>query len=135
MILDWERRAEKDWQAILWRELIQSAPGLHPPALAAGIPRRSCARLRRRCRNAFRVVWHLNPAAVLRPVFSRNWHRRIEVHFFAMRPTPEWWSDIRSEREEMRARRKAPATAQLDLQFERGNPLLASFGKTRTRIS
>ena len=56
--------------------------------------------------------------------------QQIEIHFFALRPTPEWWGDIRSEREEMRARRKAPATAQLDLQFESGNPLLASLGKT-----
>jgi exodeoxyribonuclease V gamma subunit len=34
MILRWERRAEKEWQAILWRELVESAPGLHPPALS-----------------------------------------------------------------------------------------------------
>ncbi|MEO5717387.1 MAG: exodeoxyribonuclease V subunit gamma, partial [Chthoniobacterales bacterium] len=34
LILDWERGDEKHWQAVLWRELARSAPGLHPPALA-----------------------------------------------------------------------------------------------------
>ncbi len=46
-----------------------------------------------------------------------------------MRPTPEWWGDARSKREVVRARRRAPESAQLDLQFSRINPLLASLGK------
>ena len=128
MILRWERRAEKEWQAILWRKLIESAPGLHPPALSRefrALLREGAAPLPER------VAWF--GISTLPPFyvgFLEELAKRVEVHFFAMRPTPEWWNDIRSEREEMRARRKAPATAQLDLQFERGNPLLASLGKT-----
>ena len=61
--------------------------------------------------------------------FFQELARATELHLFVMRPTPEWWGDIRSEREETRARRKASAAEQLDLQFTRGNPLLASSGK------
>jgi exodeoxyribonuclease V gamma subunit len=62
--------------------------------------------------------------------FLEELAQRTELHLFTMRPTPEWWGDIRSKREEARVRRQSPASAQLDLQlFERGNPLLASLGK------
>jgi exodeoxyribonuclease V gamma subunit len=127
MVLDWERGTEKHWQAILWRELIRSAPGLHPPALAdefSAVLRRGTAPLPERV-----SVFGMSTLPPFYTQFFQELAQVIEVHFFVMRPTPEWWSDIRSEREELRARRKAPATAQLDLQFARGNPLLASFGK------
>ncbi len=128
MILDWERGgSEKDWQAILWRELVRSAPGLHPPALAEEFTaalRRGTAPLLERV-----SVFGISTLPPFYTQFFQELAQAIEVHLFVMRPTPEWWSDIRSEREELRARRKAPATAQLDLQFARGNPLLASFGK------
>ncbi len=127
MVLDWERATEKHWQAILWRDLIRSAPGLHPPALAeefSAALRRGAAPLPERV-----SVFGISTLPPFYIQFFQELAQVVEVHFFVMRPTPEWWSDIRSEREELRARRKAPTTAQLDLQFERGNPLLASFGK------
>ena len=127
MILDWEGGAEKDWQAILWRELTRSAPGLHPPALAQEFTaalRRGAALLPERV--SFFGISTLPPFYTQ---FLQELAQVIEVHLFVMRPTPEWWSDIRSEREELHARRKTSTTLQLDLQFARGNPLLASFGK------
>lgn len=127
MILGWERGSENDWQAILWRELVRSAPGLHPPALAEEFKAalgRGAAPLPERV--SLFGVSTLPPFYIQ---FLQELARATEVHLFVMRPTPEWWGDIRSEREELRARRRAAATAQLDLQFERGNPLLASFGK------
>jgi exodeoxyribonuclease V gamma subunit len=127
MILGWERESEDDWQAILWRELVRSAPGLHPPALAEEFTAalgRGATPLPERV-----SLFGISTLPSFYIQFLQDLARATEVHLFVMRPTPEWWSDIRSEREELRARRKAPATAQLDLQFERGNPLLASFGK------
>jgi exodeoxyribonuclease V gamma subunit len=127
LILDWERGHEDHWQAILWREIKRSAPGLHPPALAgefsaalakgtAGLPERV----------SFFSVSTLPEFYVQ---FLQDISRHTDVHLFVMQPTPQWWSDIRSAREEARARKKAPPSAQLHLQFERGNPLLASMGK------
>ncbi len=133
MILDWERGTEK---ALAGHPLAGADPlraRFASAGTGGGIPRRLAPRRRAIAGTRF-GFWHLDVAAVLHQFFQEL-AQAIEVHFFVMRPTPEWWSDIRSEREEMRARRKAPATAQLDLQFERGNPLLASFGKTRPRIS
>ncbi|MGI8436736.1 MAG: exodeoxyribonuclease V subunit gamma, partial [Chthoniobacterales bacterium] len=126
MILAWEKGEETHWQAVLWREVVRSAPGLHPPALALEFSEslaRSSAPLPERV-SLFGIA--TLPAFYLQ--FLQQLSRAIEVHLFVMRPTPEFWGDIRSLREEVRARRKAPATVQLDLQFERGNPLLASFG-------
>ena len=149
LILDWERGAEEHWQAILWREVTSSAPGLHPPALA----REFSASLSSRAAHTARAVPPAHPIPNNRthshtpglpervsffgistlPAFYLQFLQEIahhtDVHLFLMQPTPEWWSDIRSQREELRARKKAPAAAQLDLQFERGNSLLASMGK------
>lgn len=127
MILDWERGGGKDWQAILWRELSGTAPGLHPPALAEEF----VAALEQRAaplpeRVSFFGISMLPPFYIQ---FLQQLAEATAVHLFIMRPTPEWWSDIRSEREELHARRKASEDLQLDLQFARGNPLLASFGK------
>ncbi|MEP6974310.1 MAG: exodeoxyribonuclease V subunit gamma [Spartobacteria bacterium] len=127
LILDWERGQEKHWQAILWRELVRTAPGLHPPALEQEFIAslgRSTAPLPERV-----SFFGLSTLPTFYLQFLQELAGSTEVHLFVMRATPEWWGDIYSEREETRARRKAPATAQLDLQFARGNPLLASFGK------
>ncbi len=127
MILDWERGKGKDWQALLWRELSRTAPGLHPPALAEEFTAavgQGAAPLPERV-----SVFGISTLPPFYMQFLQELAEAIEVHLFVMRPTPEWWSDIRSEREELHARRKAPTTLQLDLQFARGNPLLASFGK------
>ncbi|MBA2435109.1 MAG: exodeoxyribonuclease V subunit gamma [Chthoniobacterales bacterium] len=128
MILDWERGgSEKDWQAILWRELARSAPGPHPPALAeefSAALRRGAAPLPERV-----SVFGISTLPPFYTQFFQELAQSLELHLFVMRPTPEFWGDIRSEREETRARRKAAPSAQLNLQFARGNPLLASFGK------
>ncbi|HEY3602560.1 MAG TPA: exodeoxyribonuclease V subunit gamma, partial [Chthoniobacterales bacterium] len=34
MILDWEAGKGEEWQPILWRALVEGAPGRHPPTLA-----------------------------------------------------------------------------------------------------
>ena len=46
-----------------------------------------------------------------------------------MEPTPHWWQDIVSAREEGNILKKQPNRAAEDLHLERGNTLLASMGK------
>ncbi|MBA2432961.1 MAG: exodeoxyribonuclease V subunit gamma, partial [Chthoniobacterales bacterium] len=156
LILSWERGAEQHWQAIIWRELTRSAPGLHPPALAREFQAtltRTAQSMSSRTAKTERDLTPLprSPHTKDQPTtphlpervtffsistlpefyvqFLQELSQHTDVHLFLVRPTPEFWSDIRSEREESRARKKAPASAQLHLQFERGNPLLASMGK------
>ena len=127
MIRGWETGAENHWQAILWRELVKTIPGLHPPALAdefRSLLKRGAAPLPERI-----SLFGISTLPPFYVDFLRELAGHTAVHLFVMRPTPDWWEDIRSERAEMRARRKVPETAQLDLKFERGNPLLASLGK------
>ncbi|MGI8431229.1 MAG: exodeoxyribonuclease V subunit gamma, partial [Chthoniobacterales bacterium] len=127
MILEWDRGKGADWQAILWREVVGTAPGLHPPALArefADSLGRDAAPLPARV-----FLFGISTLPVFYLEFFQELARALEVHFFVMRPTAEWFGDIRSECEEIRARRKVRASAQLDLQFTRGNPLFASLGK------
>ena len=79
------QEGESDWQPVLWRELIRSAPGLHPPALAEefiAALRRGAAPLPERVSR----FWHFDAAAVLHCNFSRNSLSAIEVHLFMMRP-------------------------------------------------
>ncbi|MEO5717354.1 MAG: exodeoxyribonuclease V subunit gamma, partial [Chthoniobacterales bacterium] len=127
LILEWERGEEKHWQAVLWRELARSAPGLHPPALVKEFEtalERETAPLSQRV-----SVFGVSTLPPFYIQFFQELARKMEVHLFLMRPTPELWTDSYSERAELKARRKAPTTAQLDLQFARGNPLLSAFGK------
>ena len=133
LILQWERRPATDWQAILWREIAATAPGLHPPAVAEEF---SLALARGNVRLPERVsLFGISSLPPFYLDFIEELARHTDVHLFLMRPTPEWWSDIRSEREELRARRKAPiANAQLEMEFERGNPLLASLGKLGRQV-
>lgn len=127
MIRDWDGGAEQHWQAILWRALTRSAPGLHPPALAKEF---SDLLAKEKVRLPERVSFFgISSLPEFYVQFLDELAEESRIHLLVLRPTPQWWSDIRSEREEIRARRKASESAQLDLQFERGNPLLASLGK------
>ena len=129
MILEWDGGAGTDWQPILWRALAESAPGLHPPALAkefsAAMQCGAAALLPERI-----SVFGVSTMPPFYLQFFQELAQSTEVHLFVMQPTPEWWSDSRSDREVARSRRRASASAQLDLDFApRLNPLLASFGK------
>jgi exodeoxyribonuclease V gamma subunit len=125
MILEWDRNGS-DWQAQLWRAITAGMRGLHPPALgralAAALPAAPTGMLPRRL-SVFGVStlppFHLRLLAELAG--------RIDVHLMILEPTPEWWGDIESEREVRRAKRKNRSAA---MTFDRGNPLLASLGRT-----
>ncbi len=130
MILDWEKnRATADWQVLLWREVIGSARGLHPPALVEEFKRtvdRGTAALPERV-----ALFGISSLPPFYLQFLQECARATDIHLFTMRPTPEYWGDARSPREISRARRRAPESAQLDLQFSAAgaNPLLTSCGK------
>ncbi len=127
MILAWENGEDTHWQAALWREIVRTAAGLHPPALAREFSK-SLGNQRRALPPRV-SLFGISTLPAFYLEFFQDLARAIDVHLFVMRPTPQWWGDIRSEREASRARRKASPTAQLEMRFERGNSLLASSGK------
>ena len=105
MILEWESGKGNDWQPILWRELVRSAPGLHPPALEKEFAialQRGAAPLPERV-----SVFGVSTLPPFYTQFFQDLAQVREVHLFVLRPTAEWFGDIRSEREEIRARIRA----------------------------
>src|SRR5690606_12294791 len=50
----------------------------------------------------------------------------IDVHFFLLNPCRNFWGDISSDKQRLRILQQQPEAAHL---FDRGNPLLASWGR------
>ncbi|NTW37615.1 MAG: exodeoxyribonuclease V subunit gamma, partial [Syntrophobacteraceae bacterium] len=123
MVLRWEEGVDEHWQAALWRDLATYGEGKH----RAAIWRMLMERLK-----SGKVDPKLLPERV--SVFGipalphyhfevlRGLATLIDVHFFVMNPTREYWADIVPER-------RIADASQKDLHFDVGNPLLASMGK------
>jgi exodeoxyribonuclease V gamma subunit len=101
MILDWDAGGGKDWQAVLWRKLQQTAPRQHQAALGM--------QLIEALRQGAPVPERVSIFGVSTlPPFYVSLIGEISahscVHLFVTEPTPHWWGDIQSRREKARAR-------------------------------
>ncbi len=133
MVLAWERGVGTDWQALLWRAIVERYGSRHAAALAT----RVVAALRRGsgpvsglpARLSFFGVSTLPPLYLETIVALAD---RVEVHAFLLSPSRQYWAWIRSQREIIRAvRREEEEGAELEekLHLALGNPLLASLGR------
>jgi exodeoxyribonuclease V gamma subunit len=128
-ILRWDKGADNDWQAVLWRALTEGCADLHRSALlqrfhkrlATGDippgtfpPRISLFGI------SFLPPFHLEFFSIL--------SRYVEVDVYLLNPCGAYWGDLFSEK------RKAALALDLDLPpealeyYETGNPLLSSLG-------
>ena len=124
MILDWQRGGGSgEWQSSLWREIARDK--IHAPMLEEQFRRHAAARADKLPRR-----FSIFGAASLGPFFLgalAEAARHTEAHLFLLTPTPEYWGDSLSEREQARiARKHGPAAV---AHAETGHPLLASLGK------
>jgi exodeoxyribonuclease V gamma subunit len=132
MIRQWDRGEEDHWQALLWRELVQTMESPHLAALQEEFFQRLRGRtpawpdMPRRV-SVFGVSalppFHLKILAALAPA--------MEVNLFLMNPSREYWHDIVSDREITRIteKRKIFGLSEADdLHLEQGHGLLASLG-------
>jgi exodeoxyribonuclease V gamma subunit len=127
---EWEAGRGTGWQAELWRLLTQGTPEGSPLSLqrkfeaAIAADPRALASLPQRV-SVFGVsalpqhYLHLLEAAA----------RVLEVHLFALTPTPEFWADLLTRKEADRLARKADVASFETLHAELGHPLLSSWGK------
>ncbi|HPN97941.1 MAG TPA: exodeoxyribonuclease V subunit gamma [Syntrophorhabdaceae bacterium] len=122
MLMDWEKGNGTGWQPVLWRALIKDCEQNNRTTV---------------WRNFLKSVENGTCDKKLLPericVFGipsmPNYHflviqalsNLIDVHFFLMNPTSEYWGDIVTEKQRIRFSDNA--------HFETGNPLLASMGK------
>jgi exodeoxyribonuclease V gamma subunit len=129
MILEWERGEGEDWQAMLWRELAGRSETAHLPALWSKMKERLDLGESIGLREQRVAIFGISSLPPFYLEVIEAVAREIEVHLFVMQPTPEWWSDIVSPKEERRIRKKHRGASAEALHLERGNPLLACMGR------
>ncbi len=133
MVLAWERGIGTDWQALLWRAIVDRHGSSHAATLAT----RVVAALRRGSGpiSGFPARLSFFGISTLPPLYLETivaLARRVEVHLFLLSPSRQYWAWIRSQREIIRAvRKQEEAGAELEekLHLALGNPLLASLGR------
>ena len=128
---DIERSIDENWQAILWRKIVEDN----------SFPNR--ARLIYNFLKLLRddpATWEKLPPRIsmfgvpsLPPFYLNIFFtlaQLIEVNLFVLNPCREFWDDIASEKEADRAagRLKQPESNPSALHYESGNALLASWG-------
>jgi exodeoxyribonuclease V gamma subunit len=131
---EWENGGDGDWQAILWRKIVQRHGPHHVaararrwlralqtgPAAIGLLPQRLC-------------VFGLStlPPLYLELLAALAVH--AQVHLFLLSPSREYWAWIRSQREVWRRRSRQAHGSGTDLEADareaQGNPLLASLGR------
>ncbi len=129
LILQWDAGEGNDWQPMLWREMARG--GKHQVALARDLS--DALRQKKIARERLPERLCVFGISTLPPFYIALFDElasAIPVHLFVVEPTPEWWGDIRSEREKSRARQpELFDLAQKDENEPATNPLLAANGK------
>ncbi len=134
MVLRWEQGEGDEWQAILWRALVATAPGTtHTASQASAFFRRMNQQTGPIPGFPRRIS--LFGISSLPPLYMRvlsALSKRLDVHLFVLSPSREYWGDIRKTRDVLRAgfpdRLPDPAEESA-LTRPDGNPLLASLGR------
>lgn len=128
MVLGWDDGEEDHWQARLWRTIVARQGADHPPSLARDVFRRLEAGDYDRDALPPRVC--VFGVSTLPPFYVQvlgALSRHVAVHLFALSPSQEFWAELRSGRQALRALREQQVPPTLPL-ADQGNPLLASFG-------
>lgn len=127
MVLGWERGDDDHWQAKLWRALAQRLGSHHVAAIARDVFAKLEAPDFDPCVLPARVcVFGLStlPPFFVRVLAALSTHR--PVHLFVVSPSQEYWAEVRSSRETLRAARR-DGTGLVETEPDIP-PLLASLG-------
>ena len=126
MIRDWDRGQEQNWQACLWRRLIESRGLTHRvetiERLVAALD--DSTRFER-----LQQSYRLFALSSLPPLYFEvvaQLARRVEINLYQHSPTDQYWADLEAEKRRARRRLQNPEE---DALFETGNELLASWGR------
>jgi exodeoxyribonuclease V gamma subunit len=132
LVLGWERGQSSDWQAHLWRALVERHGRVYAAALIDPLLRALAERTTPPAGLPFRVsVFGVStlPPLYLQVLVALS--RTIDVHLFLLSPSREYWADIRSKRDNIReltTRDGAEEEGEAP-DLREGNPLLASLGR------
>jgi exodeoxyribonuclease V gamma subunit len=128
MVLGWGAGRGQDWQAVLWRALVHRHGSTHMAARIRDLL--AALRGRRQPIAGFPPRVSLFGVSTLPPLYVDALvalAELVEIHFFLLSPSREYWAEIRSKREIIRE--IAGREEEEDLHLEVGNPLLASLGR------
>jgi exodeoxyribonuclease V gamma subunit len=115
------------WQGRLWALLVKAVP-LHPLAL---LQKAEKAILTSQHLPKSIFLFGMNALPPIWLQFLRSLSQKIEVHFFILNPSDEYWQDVKSEQQIARQRAqwiredRSPG----EILAEVGNPLLGSLGQ------
>jgi len=131
MLLRWEREAsERDWQAVLWRELTGKRPPMHLAAVGELLGERMAAKLPGDVANLLPARVSVFGISSLPPLYMRVFFemaRHCEVHLFSLQPSQEYHGhDLTPKQRAKMAGRGVGFSAD---ELPAGNPLLASMGR------
>lgn len=127
MLKKWEKGTTDDWQAILWRQLVEKYKLKSRARVLSDVVERLA--------HTDQIV-SLPPrvsvfgVSLLPPLYLDVFHalsKHIDINFFYLNPCCHWWADIKSEKEILHLSRKYGEDKK-SLYLETGNPLLASMG-------
>lgn len=132
MVLAWEEGNDEQWQAQLWRSLIDQGPSRHQASLRKDL----LERLRQASGFTDGLPQRISIFGIsaLPPFHMEVFKavsRSIQVNLFFLNPSSEYWADIQSGRQISRTLRR-PQHSGSDaarLHLDTGNSLLASLGK------
>lgn len=131
MMFSWEDGKENHWQAHLWRLLVKESNGMHRARIQRDI-------IEKIGHQAIDLSFLPNRISIfgisyLPPYYLKTFtelSRIVQIDFYVMNPCREYWSDIVTESESRRIRRKysIKEIEDEDLHLEKGNRLLSSMG-------
>jgi exodeoxyribonuclease V gamma subunit len=126
MIRDWSAGGGDDWQAELWRALINDAPQNHRVVVLGQLIERLNSNL-----DAGPLPERVSLFAIssLPPLLIEVIHAlaaHTEITLYQHSPTDQYWADLRNKKSLSRMRLENPQQAEY---FDTGNDLLASWGR------
>jgi exodeoxyribonuclease V gamma subunit len=131
-VRDWEAGRESHWQAKLWRQLRKEFGGKHRADLLFELLVELDHTVIRQAGIPERISLFGIPALPLTQfeVFARL-AEFIDIHFFLLNPCQAYWDEIVSKRDLARIsiRDISSLESGMEMHFDPGNSLLASFGK------
>ncbi len=133
LLVEWEAGRQEHWQAILWQALVDRFGSVHVAARAQQFFQ--TLRKSQEAGSALPQRLSLFGVSSLPPLILQVLAavaERVEVNLFLLSPSQEYWGDIRSRREIIRATGHLtgdPDLAEERLHLDQGHPLLASMGR------
>jgi exodeoxyribonuclease V gamma subunit len=129
MVLRWDAGSGDDWQAVLWRALVARLGARH----AAARVRLLIDALRaHRPLVGFPARVSVFGVSALPPLYTQvlaALSQVVELHLFLLSPSREYWGDIRSQREKIRALATTESGAEIEALHLDAPPLLESLGR------